>query len=392
MKLREKKNVRIILALVALIVVSVVSARVFFGYDIFDRSGWRAADDGTYQYLNYYGKPLTGWQEIDGETYYFDPEQDGTMAVGWLTTETGRYYLQSNGQQASGWLLIDDARYYFGDDGLMHTGWLTTEDGCYYLCETGAVSQGWVNTDEGRYYINEDGSIHKGWLEIDGDTYYLADDGTMHTGWLNEAENRYYFREDGTMAVGKVSIDGSNSYFTSTGKYIVLVNPWNSVPDDYESELVDFEGYQVDARCHDALKEMVTACRSAGFVCNLSSAYRSYNYQTTLFQRKVDKLMAAGYTRAAAEAETGRSIAIPGTSEHQLGLAVDLKNTSSTYQWLGENSWKYGFILRYPYGETALTGIYYEPWHFRYVGNELAAELFELDVCLEEYVNMLTDD
>ena len=100
--------------------------------------------------------------------------------------------------------------------------------------------------------------------------------------------------------------------------------------------------------------------------------------------------MAAGYTRASAEAETGRSIAVPGTSEHQLGLAVDLKNTYSTYNWLAANSWKYGFIVRYPDGDTALTGIYYEPWHFRYVGKELAAELFELDMCLEAYMEMLT--
>ena len=101
--------------------------------------------------------------------------------------------------------------------------------------------------------------------------------------------------------------------------------------------------------------------------------------------------MDAGYSRSEAEAETARSIAIPGTSEHQLGLAVDLKNTFSTYAWLAENSWKYGFILSYPDGTTALTGIYYEPWHFRYVGKELAAELFELDLCLEAYMNMLTE-
>ena len=71
-------------------------------------------------------------------------------------------------------------------------------------------------------------------------------------------------------------------------------------------------------------------------------------------------------------------------------LAVDLKNTYSTYNWLAENSWKYGFIARYPNGDTALTGIYYEPWHFRYVGKELAAELFELDICLEAYMEILT--
>ena len=391
MKLREGKIVCITLVLVALAVFSVVSARIFFGYDIFDRSGWRAAGDGTYQYLNYYGDPQLGWQEIEGEFYYFHPEQNGKMVVGWLETETGRYYLQ-DGKRTSGWFELDGFRYYFGSDGVMHTGWLRTEEGIYYLSETGAVSHGWVDTDEGRFYINEDGSIHTGWLKVDGDTYYLSEGGAMHTGWMEADGDQYYFQEDGKMAVGKVSIDGTNKYFTSQGKYIVLVNRWNPVPDDYEAELVDFEGFQIDAQCRDALEEMVNACRSSGLLCNLTSAYRGYNYQNSLFQRKVNNLMAAGYTRANAEAETGRSIAVPGTSEHQLGLAVDLKNTYSTYNWLAENSWKYGFIVRYPDGDTALTGIYYEPWHLRYVGKELAAELFELDMCLEAYMEMLTDN
>ena len=194
------------------------------------------------------------------------------------------------------------------------------------------------------------------------------------------------------MAKGKVVIDGTARYFTSTGKYFVLVNRWNPVPEDYTSELVWTEdGYQVDASCLEALNDMRAACRAAGYSCQLTSAYRGYNYQNTLFQRKVNNLMAAGYTRAAAEAETARSIAIPGTSEHQLGLAVDLKNTYSTYAWLSEHSWEYGFILRYPDGTTALTGIYYEPWHFRYVGKELAAELYALDLCVEAYMDMLTE-
>ena len=192
------------------------------------------------------------------------------------------------------------------------------------------------------------------------------------------------------MAVGEVVIDGTARHFTSTGKYFVLVNRWNPVPEDYESNLVWFEGFQVDAVCRDALAQMRADCLATGLTFNMTSAYRGYNYQNTLFQRKVDKLMAQGYSRSAAESETSRSIAIPGTSEHQLGLAVDIKSGTSVYNWLAQNSWKYGFILRYPTGTTALTGIYYEPWHFRYVGEELARELCELDLCVEAYMNMLT--
>jgi len=216
------------------------------------------------------------------------------------------------------------------------------------------------------------------------------DDGILHTGWLELGEERYYFHEDGTMAVGEVMIDGTARYFTSAGKYFVLVNRWNPVPEDYEYNLVWLDGFQINAACRDALSEMIADCRAAGYICNISSGYRGYNYQNTLFQRKVDKLMAEGKTHTEAVNETAKSIAVPGTSEHQLGLAVDLKSAYSTYDWLAKNSWKYGYILRYPEGATSLTGIYYEPWHFRYVGKELAAELFELDLCLEAYMDMLT--
>ena len=90
-------------------------------------------------------------------------------------------------------------------------------------------------------------------------------------------------------------------------------------------------------------------------------------------------------------------MAIPGTSEHQLGLAVDIVDKHSqvldnsqadtpAQQWLMEHSWEYGFILRYPEGKSEITGIIYEPWHYRYVGKEAAAEIHELGLCLEEYL------
>ena len=135
----------------------------------------------------------------------------------------------------------------------------------------------------------------------------------MHCGWLTQGEDRYYFHDDGTMAVGRVEIDGINHYFTSNGKYFVLVNTWNTVPEDYVLELVWFDGFEVDASCYDALVEMRDGCIAAGLPFNLTSAYRGVAYQTTLFQNKVDRLMASGYSREAAERETGLSIAIPGT-------------------------------------------------------------------------------
>jgi len=451
-KEKWKLTVCVISVLTVLTAVLLIIARIFFGYDVFDRSGWVTAEDGTLRYLNYDGEAVLGWQEVEGKTYYFSPETGGAMATGWLETADACYYLDDKGQKITGWIELDDdryyfdadgrmqtgwlsyegqefylktdgtvhtgwletaegrfflgrdggvdigwqeidgSRYYFAEDGTMQTGWLETAEGLTYLAESGAVSYGWVDTDRGRCYIGDDGLIHTGWLEEDGKRYFLSEEGLLHTGWLELDNERYYFHEDGRMAVGEVMIDGEARYFTSAGKYFVLVNPWHKVPDDYETELVDFDGYQIAAVCRDDLKELRDAVLEAGLTFNLTSAYRSYSYQTTLFQRKVDKLMGQGYSYSAAYSETSRSIAIPGTSEHQLGLAVDVKSGQSVYDWLAQHSWEYGFIVRYPTGQTALTGIYYEPWHLRYVGKELAAELFTSDLCVEAYMDMLTEN
>ena len=350
-------------------VTSMLLLCIFFGHGIFDRGGW-SEKGGTVRYLDQRGYPLTGWQEIDGSTYYFSAEHEGAMTVGLFE--------------------MDGRRFFFDENGILCTGVIQTPEGLYYFSETGTVLSGWTDIDGGRCYVAPDGRLHTGWLESEESTYYLSDDGFVHTGWLEKDGERYYFHADGTMAVGTVTIDGVARHFASTGKYFVMVNPWNYVPDDYESNLVPIEGFEIDASCRDALAQMLADCRAAGNVCNMSSAYRSYDYQTTLFQEKVTRLMNQGYSRAAAEAETGRSIARPGTSEHQLGLAVDLKNGGNTYNWLAQNSWKYGFVVRYPTGTTALTGIYYEPWHLRYVGPELAEELYELGICVEAYLNQLT--
>ncbi|MBR2937492.1 MAG: M15 family metallopeptidase, partial [Oscillospiraceae bacterium] len=92
-----------------------------------------------------------------------------------------------------------------------------------------------------------------------------------------------------------------------------------------------------------------------------------------------------------ADAEVGRLVALPGTSGHQTGLAVDVGSTKEGHQWLANNGWKYGFILRYPEGKEEITGLDYEPWHFRYVGKELAKEIYDSGLCLEEYLEMMKD-
>lgn len=246
-----------------------------------------------------------------------------------------------------------------------------------------------------------------GWYEESGEKWYYSETGTMLTGWQEIDGLTYYFREDGTMAQGKVVIDDVNYFFTSAGQSILFVNPWNLLPEDYEPDLVDLpsslstSGGKVDRSCYDALVQMLTDCnKECPKVCVVST-YRTYDYQVKLFNRKVNFYLDKGYDKAEAEKLAATVIAIPGTSEHHTGLAVDIVDTRSwdlteeqaelpAQKWLMENAWKYGFILRYPADKTDVTGIIYEPWHYRYVGKDVAAELHESGYTLEEYISSLT--
>ncbi len=116
-----------------------------------------------------------------------------------------------------------------------------------------------------------------------------------------------------------------------------------------------------------------------------------------LFNNQIQEFIDQGYDEEEARALAAREVAVPGTSEHQLGLAVDIIDNSNwnldesqenvpAQQWLMANSWRYGFILRYPVGSTSVTGIIYEPWHYRYVGCQAAKEIYQRGITLEEYL------
>ena len=179
---------------------------------------------------------------------------------------------------------------------------------------------------------------------------------------------------------------------------LTLVNRWNPLPEGWTVDEVELSnGWAVDSRCYDALQQMMDACRAEGLYPVVCSAYRTQAMQQTLFDQMKQSLLDQGYSDADAETEAGRQVAVPGTSEHQLGLAVDIvdldhqlldesQEQTAVQQWLMTNSWRYGFILRYPTAKTETTGIIYEPWHYRYVGQEAAAEIYQQGVCLEEYI------
>jgi len=243
--------------------------------------------------------------------------------------------------------------------------------------------------------------------EVPAPTETISLPPAVKTGWVTKDGKTYYLKPDGTPVRGKVVIDGIDYFFSRSGEQVLVVNPWHLLPYDYSPDLVTFydfaqyeDGNVLDKTCLEPLLQMLEDCRKAGHEARIVSSYRRQVTQQTLYNNKVDYFLNQGYDIERAREEAGKIIAIPGTSEHQLGLAVDLIDISYPYldegqektpaqKWLMEHCWEYGFILRYPGGKTEHTGIIYEPWHYRYVGKELAGELKDSGLCLEEYFDSL---
>ena len=179
---------------------------------------------------------------------------------------------------------------------------------------------------------------------------------------------------------------------------LLLVNLWNKVDEDFTVSLSYFpSGHAVDSRAFSDLEDMLADAKAEGLSPIICSSYRSVEKQQSLYDNQVNKYLAKGYTQDQAEKEAAKWVAIPGTSEHQTGLAVDIvaldyqlldenQENTAEQQWLMENSYLYGWILRYPTEKSDLTGISYEPWHYRYVGKDAAKEIYDAGVCLEEYL------
>lgn len=173
---------------------------------------------------------------------------------------------------------------------------------------------------------------------------------------------------------------------------LIVVNRWNEIPEDYRVTLTELEnGEKVDNRIYPDLQEMFDKMREEGIYPLVREGYRTAEEQEDIFRDKVFAYRKEGYSKARAERLAKEWVALPGTSEHQLGIAVDINadkersENEEVYAWLAENAHKYGFILRYPQEKEKITGTAYEPWHYRYVGEAAAREIFERQICLEEY-------
>lgn len=174
---------------------------------------------------------------------------------------------------------------------------------------------------------------------------------------------------------------------------LALVNKWNPLAPDADPAITTLSnGERVDTRIYAPLQAMFDAARDNGVYPVVASGYRTAQEQQQIYDDKLNAYKAEGLSDAEARAETDCWVAAPGTSEHQLGLAVDINADGvhsageEVYAWLKDNAHLYGFINRYPADKTELTGVSNEPWHYRYVGVDAATAIYGQGVCLEEYL------
>ena len=180
------------------------------------------------------------------------------------------------------------------------------------------------------------------------------------------------------------------------GWNLILVNRNSYIPDDYKVELTELSnGEKVDSRIYPELQEMFNDARAQGYGLFVREGYRTQEEQQQLLDEKIEAYENEGKSKSEAKKLAEQWVAIPGTSEHQLGIAVDInddttkRSSDDVYSWLAENAHKYGFIKRYPSDKTDITGVINEPWHYRYVGKEAALEIYSQGMCLEEYIDTL---
>lgn len=187
-----------------------------------------------------------------------------------------------------------------------------------------------------------------------------------------------------------VNIDNEWAYF--------VVNSDNPLPETYKVETTVVYGEkEMDYRAAQYMLKMLEDAKKDGIELVVMSAYRSREYQQGIFNTDMQRYIDQGHTKDEAYNITAQNIAVPGQSEHETGLAADIKTTTwqgeiteefentPEFDWLNENAWKYGYILRYPKDKQDITKITYEPWHYRFVGLYYAEKIRESGLCLEEY-------
>lgn len=182
---------------------------------------------------------------------------------------------------------------------------------------------------------------------------------------------------------------------------LLLINNNHPLPEDFRPELREVGGgYFLETCAAQAMKKMLCAALSCGIHLRVFSAYRSISYQKGLFSQDTERYMKQGLSYDEAYKKTALSIALPGYSEHNAGLAADISSAdwegeiteefenTEEFRWLDKNAHCFGYILRYPRDKTDITGITYEPWHYRYVGTCHAKSIKKMGITLEEYMHI----
>lgn len=185
---------------------------------------------------------------------------------------------------------------------------------------------------------------------------------------------------------------------TENGWNLILINSDNYIPEDYEVNLYKLSnGEKVDERIYPELQKMFNDARASGLSLFVAQGYRTEEEQQLLLDQKQEAYENEGNSPKEARKLAEQWVAVPGTSEHQIGIAVDINadtekcKAEDVYDWLADNAHKYGFINRYPADKTDITGISNEPWHYRYVGVDAATEIHKKDLCLEEYIETINN-
>lgn len=218
---------------------------------------------------------------------------------------------------------------------------------------------------------------------------------------LSLASCSFDFKKDETLEKEEEVSSGSSyqqqAQFSKDDWRLILVNAENPIPDDFTVEFDSVQGYKVDKRIKEPLENMINAAKSEGIDLLICYGYRTYEQSKALFEKQINYQLSRGLAYEEAVREAAKWVAPPGTSEHHTALAVDIvtpsnqvldhefKNTDAAC-WMKDNAYKYGFILRYPEDKQEITGITFEPWHYRFVGNEAAEYMYQNDICLEEFL------
>lgn len=198
--------------------------------------------------------------------------------------------------------------------------------------------------------------------------------------------------------VGRSEPPMSENKSLSNNWQLILLNNEHPLPAGYTVQLKNINStHQVDERIADIAIAMIEDAKDEGIELLVCSSYRSVSRQQELLDEEIDMHITAGKSNDEALTEATQGLAMPGHSEHNSGLALDIVTPgyqsldqgfeeTDAFYWLSKNAYKYGFILRYPKGKTGITKIKYEPWHYRFVGQEHATIIKEKNLSLEEYL------